>query len=61
MIPNQWHAVLESREVLHGDVVGVMRIGEELIQADRPIVAYRVRRQVPIDGASEVAMPSPST
>jgi len=45
MIPNQWYAVLESDEVKPGKPVGVTRMGEKLTQADRPIIAYRRRRQ----------------
>jgi phenylpropionate dioxygenase-like ring-hydroxylating dioxygenase large terminal subunit len=31
MIPNQWYAVLESKEVPPGKVVGVTRMGEKLV------------------------------
>ena len=31
MIPNQWYAVLESREVRDGKPVGVTRLGEKLV------------------------------
>ena len=31
MIPNQWYAVLESREVKRGKPVGVTRLGEKMV------------------------------
>ena len=31
MIPNQWYAVLESREVPRGKAIGVTRLGEKLV------------------------------
>jgi phenylpropionate dioxygenase-like ring-hydroxylating dioxygenase large terminal subunit len=31
MIPNQWYAILESNEVKKGKIVGVTRMGEQLI------------------------------
>ena len=31
MLPNQWYAILESREVKKGKPVGVMRMGEKLV------------------------------
>jgi hypothetical protein len=45
MIPDQWYAVLESKQVPTGRPVGVIRMGERLVQADTPIVAFRRRRQ----------------
>ena len=33
MIPNQWYAVLESREVKRGRLLGVTRLGEKLVFA----------------------------
>jgi len=33
MIPNQWYAVLESREVRRGRLLGVTRLGERLVFA----------------------------
>jgi phenylpropionate dioxygenase-like ring-hydroxylating dioxygenase large terminal subunit len=31
MIPNQWYVILESKEVKHGQPIGVMRFGEKLV------------------------------
>jgi phenylpropionate dioxygenase-like ring-hydroxylating dioxygenase large terminal subunit len=31
MIPNQWYVVLESKEVRHGNIVGVTRMGEKMV------------------------------
>jgi phenylpropionate dioxygenase-like ring-hydroxylating dioxygenase large terminal subunit len=31
MIPNQWYAILESKEIKKGKVVGVTRMGEKLV------------------------------
>jgi phenylpropionate dioxygenase-like ring-hydroxylating dioxygenase large terminal subunit len=31
MIPNQWYAILESYEIKKGKVVGVTRMGENLV------------------------------
>jgi phenylpropionate dioxygenase-like ring-hydroxylating dioxygenase large terminal subunit len=31
MIPNQWYAVLESKQVKKGQVIGVTRLGEKLV------------------------------
>jgi phenylpropionate dioxygenase-like ring-hydroxylating dioxygenase large terminal subunit len=31
MIPNQWYAVLKSREVPHGKPVGAIRLGEKMV------------------------------
>jgi phenylpropionate dioxygenase-like ring-hydroxylating dioxygenase large terminal subunit len=31
MIPNQWYAILESREVKRGQAVGVTRLGEKMV------------------------------
>src|SRR5512143_960187 len=31
MIPNQWYAILESREVKHGRITTVTRMGEKLV------------------------------
>lgn len=48
MIPGLWYAVMDSGQI--GDrPVGVVRMGEQLFQADHSIVAYRRRRQELID------------
>ncbi len=44
MIPNQWYVVMDSSQVKR-QPVGVTRMGEKLIQGDRPIVEYRKRRR----------------
>ncbi len=31
MIPNQWYVMLESKEVRHGNIVGVTRMGEKMV------------------------------
>jgi hypothetical protein len=44
MINNQWYAVMSSHEIRKGRVVGARRFGENLVQADKPIIEYRSRR-----------------
>jgi phenylpropionate dioxygenase-like ring-hydroxylating dioxygenase large terminal subunit len=52
MIPNQWYVLMESKQIKDRPV-GVTRLGEKLIQGDRPIVEYRRRREELIEAARE--------
>jgi hypothetical protein len=56
MIPRQWYVLLESKQV-KDKPVGVTRMGEKLIQGDRPIVEYRRRceelMRIAVDAGSE--------
>ncbi len=31
MIPNQWYAIMESREIRKGETIGVTRLGEKMV------------------------------
>jgi phenylpropionate dioxygenase-like ring-hydroxylating dioxygenase large terminal subunit len=57
MIPNQWYVVMDSDQVKDRPV-GVTRMGEKLIQGDRPIVEYRRRRQELIEEATALSAPA---
>jgi hypothetical protein len=59
MIPDKCYAVLSSGQVRLGKPRGVTRLGEKLIQADQPIVAYRRRRAQLIDKAVGQHQPLP--
>ena len=54
MIRNQWYAVMSSHKVKEGRVAGARRFGENLIQADKPIIEYRKRRKELQDKNSNV-------
>ena len=53
MIPNQWYVVLESREVKAGQLLGVTRMGEQLVFArDRAGKAFCLRDRCAHRGAA---------
>ena len=52
MIRNQWYVLMESKQV-KGRPVGVTRLGEKMIQGDRPVVEYRRRRDALVEAARQ--------